>query len=166
MQNIKKALIWITDILKKQQVPFQITGGLAARAYGATRPIEDIDIDIPEDTFTIVQKEVSKFITYEPAQYKSNTWDLMLMTLDYQGQIIDLSGAYQTKIFNAKTNQWQELSEDLSKACLIDIFGVKLPIIPLNILKTYKIALSRDVDIRDVLEINQGLIIDKHQRHY
>jgi len=155
MKNIKTVLIWITDILKIQQIPFQITGGLAARAYGATRPIEDIDIDIPEDTFTIVQKEVSKFIIYGPAQYKSNTWDLMLMTLDYQGQIIDLSGAYQTKIFNAETRQWQGLSEDLSKANLVDIFGIKLPVIPLNVLRTYKMALSRDVDIQDVQEINK-----------
>jgi hypothetical protein len=155
-QHTKTALIWITDILKKQQIPFQITGGLAARAYGATRPIDDIDIDIPEDAFTIVQKEVLEFITYGPAQYKSNTWELMLMTLDYQGQIIDLSGAKYTKIFNAKTNQWQELANDLSKACIREILGITLPIIPLNILTTYKMALSRDVDIQDVQEINQN----------
>jgi hypothetical protein len=31
------------------------------------------------------------FITYGPDQFKSKTWDLMLMTLNYQGQVIDLS---------------------------------------------------------------------------
>lgn len=75
MSNLKAALIWITDILKKHSVPFQITGGLAARAYGATRPIIDIDIDIPEDKFDIIKNEVSSFITYGPDQFKSKTWD-------------------------------------------------------------------------------------------
>ncbi len=88
------------------------------------------------------------------------------MTLDYHGQIIDLSGAYQTKIFNAEAKQWQGLSEDLSKASLIDLFGVKLPVIPLNVLRTYKMALSRDVDIQDIQEINKVLTIDKHLTDY
>lgn len=48
MKNAKAALIWIADILKKQQIRFQISGGLAAIAYGANRPLADIDIDIPE----------------------------------------------------------------------------------------------------------------------
>ena len=66
MQNLKSALIWITDILKKHSVPFQITGGLAARAYGATRPIADIDIDIPEDKFDIIKNEVINFMALLP----------------------------------------------------------------------------------------------------
>ena len=49
MNNAKKALIWITDIIKKHHTPFQITGGLAAIAYGANRPLLDIDIDIPDN---------------------------------------------------------------------------------------------------------------------
>lgn len=48
-QNIKEALAWITNILKKYSIPFQITGGLAAILYGSKRPLEDIDIDIPEE---------------------------------------------------------------------------------------------------------------------
>ncbi|KTD68221.1 hypothetical protein Lste_1379 [Legionella steelei] len=153
MQNIKAALIWITDILKKHHVLFQITGGLAARAYGATRPIEDIDIDIPEDKFDIIKNEVAGFITYGPDQFKSNTWDLLLMTLNYQGQVIDLSGAYQTKIFNGKTGLWQGLSEDLSKTHSKNILGLQLPVIPLDVLIAYKEALSREVDIIDIQEI-------------
>lgn len=42
MKNTKSALIWITDILKQHQIPFQISGGLAAIAYGATRPFSKI----------------------------------------------------------------------------------------------------------------------------
>ena len=158
MNNLKAALIWITDILKKHSVPFQITGGLAARAYGATRPIADIDIDIPEDKFDIIKSEVLSFITYGPGQFKSKKWDLLLMTLNYQDQVIDLSGAYYTKIFNEKTGLWQVLSEDLSKAQPQNIFGLQLPVIPLDILITYKKALSREVDIIDIQEITKAKV--------
>lgn len=37
MKDTKTALIWITGILKKHQIPFQISGGLAAIAYGASQ---------------------------------------------------------------------------------------------------------------------------------
>ena len=153
MQTTKAALIWISAILKKHHVPFQIAGGLAARAYGATRPIVDIDIDIPEDKFDIIKNEVAGFITYGPAQFKSKKWDLLLMTLNYQGQLIDLSGVYQTKIFDQETGLWQGLSEDLSKAQLQNIFGLQVPVIPLDALIKYKKALSREVDIIDIQEI-------------
>lgn len=48
MKNqIHAALDWLIPILTHSRAPFQITGGLAAHLYGATRPINDIDIDIP-----------------------------------------------------------------------------------------------------------------------
>jgi hypothetical protein len=157
MQNIKLALIWITDILKAHQIPFQITGGLAARAYGATRPIADIDIDMPEEKFDLVKNDVIDFITYGPGHFKSDKWDLLLMTLNYQGQVIDLSGAYHTKIFNEKTHLWVELSEDLSKVETKNVFGLPMPVIPKNILIAYKNALSRKEDIMDVKEIENNV---------
>lgn len=84
------------------------------------------------------------------------TRDLLLMTLNYQEQVIDLSGAYRTKIFNEKTGLWQLLSEDLSKVHPQNIFGLQLPVIPLDVLITYKKALSREVDIIDVQEIEKA----------
>src|SRR3990167_1336493 len=146
MKKIETTLIWITEILKKNQIPFQITGGLAARIYGATRPIADIDIDIPEDKFDIVKKEVEDFIIYGPAHFKSDKWDLLLMTLKFQGQLIDLGGAYHTKIFNQKTKSWQALREDLSQASSQNVFGLQLPVISKNSLIAYKKALSRPED--------------------
>jgi hypothetical protein len=41
---------------------------------------------------------------YGPARYKSNDWDLLLITLSYENQILDISGAYTTKIRDAQTN--------------------------------------------------------------
>src|SRR5688572_2596281 len=112
MKNTKKALIWIIDILKKYQIPFQITGGLAAMAYGATRPLEDIDIDIPDDQFDRIISDVQPYITYGPSRFKNDKWDLMLMTLNYEGQEIDLSGADSVSVFDEKTKKWIKLEED------------------------------------------------------
>lgn len=84
MKNPKKAFRWIINILKKHQVPFQITGGLAAQAYGSKRPLNDIDIDIPEDRFNEIVPNVKDYITYGPAHFIDERWDLFLLTLNYQ----------------------------------------------------------------------------------
>lgn len=48
MRQSKDALVGIVSLLRKQEIPFVITGGLAAPVYGSKRPLVDIDIDIPE----------------------------------------------------------------------------------------------------------------------
>ena len=153
MRDTKTSLIWITDILKELNVPYQITGGLAARAYGATRDLWDIDIDIPEDKFEIVKEKVSEFIIFGPSRIKEKSWDLLLMTLHHHGQEIDLGGAYQTKIFNQSTGKWHQLFTDFSKSVSIEILGSKVPVIPRNDLLAYKKILARPVDLVDIREI-------------
>jgi len=156
MRNTKAALIWITDLLKKHHIPFQITGGLAAKVYGATRPLADIDIDIPEDKFSLIENEVKEFIIFGPENFKSEKWDLLLMTLNYQGQEIDLSGAYHSKIFNDSTGQWVNLTEDFSKVELRKIFGLQFPVISRDELLRYKKVLARDVDLIDINEVTSS----------
>jgi hypothetical protein len=121
--NQLEALTWITNILITHNVPFQIAGGLAANVYGSRRPLEDIDIDIPDDKFSVIQHEVAQHIIFGPAQYKDENWDLLLMTLDYHGQIIDLSGAYSTKCWNKKTGNWQIIATEFQNIQIKNIFG-------------------------------------------
>ena len=147
------ALSWITGILEKLSIHYQIAGGLAAKAYGSSRPLNDIDIDIPEEDFDKIHDQISSFITYGPARYKSDDWDLLLMILNYEGQIIDISGAYTTKIRDHKTNTWVKIPTDFSKVNKLDIFGLKLPVINYQELIAYKKILSRPVDLIDIEEI-------------
>lgn len=155
MKNPKKALIWITDILKKHKIPFQITGGLAAIAYGATRPLEDIDIDIPDDSFHLIREEVKPYIIYGPEIFKSDQWNILLMTLNYEGQEIDLSGVDYTYVLNYATKSWEKLIEDLSNAPFKKVLGIELPVIPYDKLCHYKKMLSRNVDLLDIQEIEK-----------
>lgn len=151
--NTKSAFLWIINILNKLDVPFQITGGLAARAYGATRPLEDIDIDIPEDKFSLVKTNVDSFVVYGPEQFKDGSWDLMLMTLNYHGQQIDLSGASHTKICNRATKKWQDLPANFSTAEIKTLFDVDVPVIAKNELLQYKKIIARPVDLIDIEQI-------------
>lgn len=156
MNTTRTALEWITNILKQHDIPFQITGGLAVRAYGSTRQLADIDIEISEDDFEKIKDEVSAYITFGPGQHKSELWDLFLMTLNYQGQEIDISGAYKTKIFSTQDHRWILLTVDLSKSVYIDIEGLSLPVIARQDLITYKNILRRPVDIQDLAHLEQS----------
>jgi len=153
MHKAKQALIWITNILKKHTISFQITGGLAAIVYGANRPLADIDIDISDNQFDSIIDDVKSYIIFGPKRFKNDKWDLMLMTLNYHGQEIDLSGADSTHIFNEVRHEWILLNEDLMKVSQKKVFDLDLPVIPLPNLFYYKKILAREVDLIDIKQI-------------
>lgn len=152
MKDTKEALKWITDILQKHDIPFQITGGFAANIYGTKRELADIDIEIPAAAFDDVFAEVRDYIIYGPENYKDENWDLLLMTLKYKGQEVDICDS-NPKIFNKLTGEWDETSVDLSKAVLKEVFGIQIPVVPIEDLIKYKKKLGREVDLIDVKEM-------------
>jgi hypothetical protein len=150
MKLTKEALIWITNILNSHQIPFQIVGGLAVMAYGSSRELYDIDIEMPDECIEKIHPEVLPYITFGPDQLKGERWDLFLMTLNYKGQEIDLSGAYTTKIYSIKDKIWITLDADLSKVNYLNVYDVNLPVINRAALIAYKKILSRPVDLLDI----------------
>jgi len=57
----------------------------------ATRPINDLDLEVSTTTIDSLAPLVVEFITFGPGRYRDSTWDLYLMTLCYEGQEIDIS---------------------------------------------------------------------------
>lgn len=155
LSDPKIAFEWIVGILNKHQVPFQIAGGLAARAYGATRPLNDIDIDMPEDCFQDILDDVRPYVDFGPAHYKDERWNqAVALKLTYQGQDIDLGGSNELSICDARTGEWKQISAvDFQKSESREIFGMRVPVIPKDELIAYKSMLAGAHQKRDIEEM-------------
>ncbi len=150
MRNTIAALKWIVELLERMHIPFEIDGGLAAKLYGEDRELADIDINIPLKDFHRLVPFLEEYIIYGPAQYKDNNWDLLMASIKYSGQTIDISAFGKTKYFNQKEGKWIDFSEDLSKVRIMEYEGIKVPVINEVKLMIYKTELSRGVDKKDV----------------
>ena len=158
MNKIASALEWISKILNKHQIPWQLTGGLAAHAYGSTRPINDIDIDIPEDRFAEILDEVKPYITDAPCRIDNPVLDVYAMTLEYQGQEVDIGGAYETRVKDLKTGIWHTVKVDLDNVEQKNVFGVEVPVVNKQDLITYKqwLAVPGNHQEQDIKEIQNS----------
>lgn len=153
MRDTAKSFHWIVSLLGRHQVPFVITGGLAAKIYGSPRALNDIDLDIPSAAFDLIAPEVASFATYGPARYTGTKWDLPLITLDHEGQEVDIGAADDTRIHDGA--QWVEIPSGLDDAWQMELFGLTVPVIAPQKLIAYKSMLDGDhqlVDIRAVQE--------------
>ena len=151
-ERFESAFKWIITILREHQIPFVITGGLAARAYGATRPLYDIDIDIPEGRFPDILPDVQARVVTGPAHYADEHWDLYAMTLNFNGTNIDISGAQSAKAFDAKSGTWVPCPTDLSQTETHEIFGISVPVMAKDNLIAYKRLVGRPTDLQDIEE--------------
>ena len=151
MRNTKMALRWIAGVLKLNKIPFQITGGFAAKYYGSKRKLYDIDIEVPDKDIKRLKKITRRWIIYGPKRYKDKHWELLLLTLKYKGQRIDINGADTRKRFDNKNGEWIKLNRSrFSKAKKVRIYGIEIPLEPKKSLIAYKKKLLRGVDKKDL----------------
>lgn len=140
--------------ISKKKIPFQITAGFAAKIYGSDRPLYDIDLDVPEKDIKDLAEDVKKFIVKGPYHRKSKHFDLILLTLNYKGQPIDLGGAYDVKIKDKRSSKWINYPTDFSIARKHNIFEMRLPVVTKEELISYKSMVARPTDLDDVRQIS------------
>jgi len=150
MRETETAFHWIITLLAEQRVQFRITGGLAARVYGSTRELADIDIEIAKEDFAAVLPRIAQWVTIEPHQYRDESWDIFLLTLVYKGQEIDLAAYEQVRLFDVERGVWVDANFSLAADERI-CYGVRVPVIPVSELVRYKKMIRRDVDKEDVV---------------
>lgn len=154
-QKLIDALRWIKNILESEHIPYQISGGLAAHIYGSQRPVNDIDLVIPEKDFQKVFERTKEYVTEGPGRHRGKKWDLELLTLDYEGQEIDIGGAETTKITmkdstGNDTDEWVLLTTDFDKSVMMDFHGMVLPLEPKESLAAYKKHLNGEHQKEDI----------------
>ena len=149
----RSALDWIVGVLRRADVPFQVVGGLAARAHGARRPLVDLDFYIPTSRLYDVAGLAAGRVTRLPAPHRDEHWDLTFMKLEYDGRPIELGGADGARYFDRQAGAWREAEIRFDASLEMEIFGIRVPVMPLEQLVEYKRRLDRDVDRQDIAEI-------------
>lgn len=149
------ALMWIVRVLQDRKIPFQITGGLAARFYGANRPLADIDLDVPERSLERLGRDLAPHLVFGPAPFRDPHWELDLMTVAYNGVPIDLGGAERAKLFSVMQQAWLPAPADLGSAVVFEVLGGRVPVVDRDALVAYKTTLGRDVDLLDIAALRR-----------
>jgi hypothetical protein len=156
-QKISQALDWIVSLLTRHRIPYQICGGLAAKAYGATRPLVDIDMyaslqDAPH--FHLFMDAITPYLIREFTAHLSASWDILYLALNYQGmQIAIAESTTNPRFYNYRDGRWENQAIDLASSTLIQLYGVEVAIMPKDDLLTYKAKLAREVDHLDSEQI-------------
>lgn len=151
-----RALAWIVDLLTRLDVPFQVVGGLAARAYGASRPLVDLDFYVPTDRLEEIAAAVSAHVVRPPAHHQDDDWDIVFTALEHEGVRIELGGADGARYFDRAARRWTAVEIDFAGAEHRAVLGIGVPLMPLDDLIAYKRALDRPVDREDLAEIDDG----------
>ena len=89
-ERLPLALAWLVKLLDRHAVPYQIVGGLAAHAYGATRPVVDVDLYLPFDRGQLILAEIQPYIVRQPLPHHSELWDLVYLALVYEDVYIEI----------------------------------------------------------------------------
>ena len=156
MKDSVSALAWITKELTDRGIPFAIVGGLASNAYGGSRPLNDIDIDVPDAVMPTLAQELAALRAFGPERSISECFDCQLLGFSYLGQEIELSGAESLLILDRSSNRWVPWPTDLRMIEIRTVLGLRLPVIERNALIAYKKMAGRDTDLIDVSEIQKG----------
>jgi len=153
MNKAEQAFRWIVGILNEEGIPFVFGGGMAARSYGATRPLFDIDLDIPEGRFVDLLPRVREFTVSGPLRFQDETFDLELLTLEYEGQPIDIAGGESVRLFDRREGIWKLDPTDFINVEAREIYGLVVPVVRRESLIRYKRWIARPTDLQDVAEI-------------
>lgn len=129
MDKTERAFKWIVNNFHKHKIPYQLSGGFAARIYGSPRKLRDIDFDIPNDRINELLPETSKFIIFGPDRFVSDVFDVQLLRLNYFGQNVDIAGGSDSKTFDKSMNKWVKDKTDFNRYEIKNIFGLSVPVI-------------------------------------
>jgi hypothetical protein len=147
------ALSWITEQLKRNNIDYVLTGGLAAFLYGSKRKPHDIDILLTHDTVREICQKLNEWVVEKPDFYNDGTFSVYAASLYFHGQRIELLGGTKAKSI---TGEWKDFGDfaQTSKDITLFPFGNSfLPLMNKKELIEKKKFTAREKDIEDIENI-------------
>ena len=147
------ALRWIVGILNENNIPYCIGGGMATYLYGSGRQVNDIDISISEKYFPIIAPLVEDYITAGLKHYKNEKWDCDTLSLNYDGQDIDVTNVDTLMMRKRDSSEWIRNKEIYQKYpnVIKRVDGVDVSLMDPRVLFEYKQELDgehQEFDLR------------------
>lgn len=150
MKESERAFEWITGLLDELGYPYLVVGGLAATIFGSKRTLYDIDLDVPAVALEDIARRFKGHVTFGPARFRDEQFDIQLLSLRYADQDIDLTAAEDIQLFDRTAAQWRHVPTDLMAREIHEVLGKKVFVMKRDALIAYKKMLARDTDLEDV----------------
>jgi len=149
------AMAWLADLFREQDVRYVAAGGLAARSWGATRPLVDLDFFVHGEDLDRIEADLAPYVVRPLTRLTDDHWDLSFMRLEYAGIPLELSVAEGARYCEAATGEWHDAGPPFSACPERELLGVRLRIMDRDDLVEYKHRVDRAVDRADVAAIER-----------
>jgi hypothetical protein len=156
-QKALAALQQIIPLLEKYGFTWVITGGFACYAYGASRNLTDIDIDIDasKDTpaFKAFMKHLEPWITQPLEHFVDQNYDNYNFEITVDGAVMDICPMAEMNVFNQKTGGYEHFYRTgFPESETVDFHDLKLPLLSKRLIIKNKEMLpwQRESDLEDI----------------
>jgi len=151
-----EVLAWLSDLFRDKGVRYAAAGGLAARSWGATRPLVDLDFFVHAEDLDRLAADLAPYIVQPLTALKDDHWDLRFMRLEYTGIPLELSVAEHARYRESATGEWHDMCPTFDECPERGVLGVEVRIMDREDLLEYKRRVDRAVDRADVAAIERA----------
>lgn len=150
------ALRWVCGLLDECAIPFQLTGDLAAAAYGAARPVRSLELFIAAEHVPALLRGAAEHVVDYPWRRRDDAWDRVALSLLHEGVTIDVCVVEASRFKEAATGEWRDAHIDLRSSETLKAWGVEAPVMPREQLLDQKRRLDRETDRQDLRHLARG----------
>ena len=144
------ALRWVCTLLDECAIPFQVTGDIAAAAYGVARPIRSLELFIAAEHVPALLRRAEEHVDDYPWRRRDNAWDRVALSLSHEGVTVDVCVVEAARFREAATGEWRDAAIDPAASVTVKVRGVEAPVMPRGQLLDLKRRLDREVDRQDL----------------
>ncbi len=150
----KEVLERLVETLQKNNIEFQVSGGLAAIIHGVNRSLYDIDLEIHKRDVETVRSLFEDYITEDwnnDMEGPDDQFDIWIMKLEIDGVPIDINQVEEVYIIS-KTGERTLQPSDMDFEPK-QFEGLMVPVLRKEPLIAYKTKLGREVDLEDIRQL-------------